>query len=129
MCKSDNEPPKADLSTDFSDIKFTVNDNDVIVCDENKWKYENSRNEGMGRSIRSQVNQGNEEINLENNENIQSLNQEIEEKNNRIEDLKSKIKEIDNKIQTMNKILNIDVSEQEYVKDLASKIESEKAKE
>ena len=55
MCKSDNEPQKADLTTRFDDIKFTVNDNDTILCNENRWMYENIGNEGMSRSTKKQV--------------------------------------------------------------------------
>ena len=125
MCKSNNEPPKADLTTKFDDIKFVVNDNDVIVCNQNRWMYENIGNGGISRSIRKSVNE--EENNEENNEMIKSLKKEIEDKNSRIDELNNKINEIEAKIQTMNKILNIDVSEQEYVKELSNKINIEKS--
>ena len=124
MCKSNSEPPEAKLETDFNEIKFKVNDNDVICCNGNNWMYKMNKSLGMSRTIMSQANE--EENNQENEENIKSLNKEIEEKNIRINELKNKIQEIDEKIQTMNKILNIDVSEQEYVKDLSDKINSEK---
>ena len=124
MCKSNNEPPKADLPINFQDIKFRVNENDVILCNQNKWMYENVGNEGVSRSIRRKA--SGEDNNLEENSNIKSLNKEIENKDNRIKELESKIKEIDDKIATMNKILNIDVSEQEYVKELSDKINKEK---
>ena len=124
MCKSNSEPPEANLETDFNEIRFKVNDNDVICCKGNNWMYKLNKSLGMSRTIMSQANE--EENNQENEENINSLKKEIEEKNIRIEELNNKIKEIDGKIQTMNKILNIDVSEQDYVKDLSDKINSEK---
>ena len=127
MCKSDNEPQKADLTTRFDDIKFTVNDSDVIVCNENRWMYQNIGNEGISRSIRKKESE--EENNLQNNSKIDSLKEEIDTRKSRIEELKKKINEIDNKIETMNKILNIDVSEQEYVKELSDKINNEKSQE
>ena len=127
MCKSDNEPPKADLEIDFKDIKFKVNDNDVIFFNGNNWMYKMNKSLGMSRSITSHVNE--EQTNQEDEENIKNLKKEIEEKNSRIDELKNKIKEIDGKIQTMNKILNIDVSEQEYVKELSDKINNEKNQE
>ena len=128
MCKSDNEPQKADLPIDFNNIEFKVNDKDVIICNENGWIYKFNNNEIIGRSIKSQLSEddSNQDNIDNNNSKINSLNDEINEKNNRIKDLKAKIQEIDNKIQTMNKILNIDVSEQEYVKELELKINNEK---
>ena len=127
MCKSNSEPPEANLETDFNEIRFKVNDNDVICCKGNNWMYKLNKSLGMSRTFMSQANEEeNNQENEENKENIKSLEKEIEEKNIRIKELNNKIKEIDEKIKTMNKILNIDVSEQDYVKDLSDKINSEK---
>ena len=78
MCKSNNEHSKADLTTRFDDIKFTVNDNDTILCNENIWMYETIGNEGMSRSTKKQVSE--EDNNQENDERIDSLNEEIKKK-------------------------------------------------
>ena len=47
------------------------------------------------------------------------------EKQKKIEELKEKIKELNKTIEAMKKILNIDVSEEEYIGDLAKKIKAQ----
>ena len=92
MCKSDNEPAKADLEIDFKDIKFKVNDSDVIILNGNNWMYKMNKSLGMSRTITSQIME--EENNQENEENIKNLKKEIEEKNIRIDELNNKIKKL-----------------------------------
>ena len=58
---------------------------------------------------------------IEETDKINALNEEKEKKEKKIADLSEKIKEIETKIETMKKILTIDVSEQDYIKELAKK--------
>ena len=63
----------------------------------------------------------------DNTEKIERLKEDIENRDQKINELKSKIKEINEKLDTMKKVLNVDVREQEYVKDLEDKINKENA--
>ena len=49
------------------------------------------------------------------------IKENIKNKEAKINDLREKIRDIKDKIDIMQKILNIDVSEQDYLKDLSQK--------
>ena len=123
MCKSgDEELPKVDLKKDFESITISVNEekNENIKFENNKWTpligvlpksvYVEEENEDED-----------DEINEEDQEKINIFKEEIEKKKEKKEELKQKIRNINEKIDLMEKILNVDVSEQEYIKDLTAK--------
>lgn len=62
---------------------------------------------------------GNRNIEEEND-----LQNQINKKDAKINEFKMKIQEIDKKIEAMQKILQIDISEQEYVKELGNKLKA-----
>ena len=134
MCKSSNDQPqKIELKPDdFDEIKIRVNDTESIEFDVKKWKpiigkkttsvmsnITEEENDEQSEKEESQDNEEDKKI-------IESLQNDIREKDEKIEDLQKKIKEVDDKIEIMKKILNIDVSEQEYVADLTKKVNEEK---
>ena len=126
MCKSSNDNVQpVDLKNEpFEEISITVNDKEKIRFDEKKEKWLPSIAAFKTRSNNTHMNSGE---GSEFTQRIANLNDDIQKKKDKIEELKSKIREIDDKLDTMKKILNIDVSEQEYVKELAKKINEENA--
>lgn len=125
MCKSsDNEVPKVELKKDFEEISIVVNEekNENIKFDNNKWTPVLGV---LPKSIYdvedSKIEDEEDEINEEDQEKINILKEEVEKRMKKKEDLNQKIRDIEEKIELMKKILNVDVSEQEYIKDLAGK--------
>ena len=124
MCKSsDDNVERVELNKDnFGELSIMVNEEkrENIKFDKDKWVA------GLGilaKSERFEKEEDDEEeqIDDEAQDKINALNEEIEKKKKKKDDLESKIKEIKEKLETMEKILKIDVSEQEYVKDLSKK--------
>ena len=132
MCKSEEEVEKVDLKNDkFEDLTITINANNKenIRFDENRWRpaigdRKDNKSNGEDENEENEDNEEEEDFEKENQEEIIKLNDDIEKKKTKLEDLEQKIEEIKNKIDTMNKILNIDVSEKEYLKDLSQKAKS-----
>ena len=134
MCKSSNDQPqKIDLTNDkFEDIKIHVNDTESIEFDVKKWKPTIGKKQSVMSNITEEENdeesekEGSQDNDEQDKKIIDSLKNDIREKDEKIEDLKNKIEEVKSKIEIMKKILNIDVSEQEYVADLTKKVNEEK---
>ena len=126
MCKSSNDNvAKVDLETEpFEEISITVNEKEKIRLDEKKEKWLPSIIASKVHLINTHVNQDEDN---DNTEKIERLKEDIENRDQKINELKSKIKEINEKLDTMKKVLNVDVREQEYVKDLEDKINKENA--
>ena len=127
MCKSSDENvERVELGKDnFGEISIMVNEakRENIKFDKDKWVP------GLGILAKSErfeeeekeEDDEEEQINDEDQDKINALNEEKEKKEKKIADLSEKIKEIETKIETMKKILTIDVSEQDYIKELAKK--------
>ena len=127
MCKSsDDNVERVELNKDnFGELSIMVNEEkrENIKFDKDKWVA------GLGILAKSErfdeekkeEDDEEEQIDDEAQDKINALNEEIEKKKKKKDDLESKIKEIKEKLETMEKILKIDVSEQEYVKYLAKK--------
>ena len=127
MCKSEEEIEKVDLKEDkFDDITITINEKrkENIRFERDRWRAAiGDKKESRVDEEENEENEDNEEEEYEKEDQaeIDKLNDDIKTKEAKIEDLKEKIRAIKDKIDTMHKILNIDVSEQEYLKDLAQK--------
>ena len=129
---SDDKVEKIDLANDkFEDIEIRVNDTEKIKFDLKKWmpclkNKDYSVIEEKGSEEEEEDDDEEEEkVNEEDQKRINDLKQEIETRKKKEEELKEKIREIEDKIELMKKILNIDVSEQQYVKDLSKKVVNE----
>ena len=131
MCKSNDEPPmKMDLKNDkFEDIIIDINkDKKEKICFTNeRWKPYIGDVEELNNSNEEEENENEDEdkISQEDQEKIDKLNEEIKNKVEKKNILNEKIREIEDKMDTMKKILNIDVSEQEYLNDLSKKVNEE----
>ena len=126
MClSSDDKPIKIDLKDDkFEDINIHVNENESIQFDLKKWEPAI----GKGHSDINEEEEDNEEdekMNEEDQKKCESLKKDITSREKKRGDLKEKIREIEEKLEMMKKILNRDVSEQQYVKDLSKKVVNE----
>ena len=120
MCCNDSAPQNVDLkSSPFDEIKLKVN-NATLKFDD---KYHNGEFRIFDKGNPANENQ-NSQLNPYQND-ISLTNKKIEDKNAKIIELKNKINEIDNKLGIMRKILNIDVSEQEYLKELTDKLKEQ----
>ena len=112
------------LNIDFS--KEQYNDIFLNIDDKNHGKkilkFHPELNYGIfSLENNANLNQDSEEVLRLKNE-INELENIIKSNNVKAEKLNAKIEEIDNKIEDMNKILNVDISEREYLNYLASKI-------
>ena len=127
MCKSEENIEKVDLKNDkFEDITISINEKkkENIRFDTNRWrvalgdKFDSRREEEE-----NEENEEDEEDEYENEDQgeINKLNDDIKNKEAKINDLREKIRDIKDKIDIMQKILNIDVSEQDYLKELSQK--------
>ena len=131
MCKSNDEPPmKMDLKNDkFEDIIIDINkDKKEKICfADERWKPYIGDVEELNNSNEEEENENEDEdkISQEDQEKIDKLNEEIKNKVEKKNILNEKIREIEDKMDTMKKILNIDVSEQEYLNDLSKKVNDE----
>ena len=120
MCCNDSAPQNVDLkSSPFDEIKLKVN-NATLKFDD---KYHNGEFRIFDKGNPANENQ-NSQLNPYQND-ISLTNKKIEDKNAKITELKDKISEIENKLGMMRKILNIDVSEQEYLKELTDKLKEQ----
>ena len=121
MCCNDSAPQNVDLkSSPFEEIKLKVN-NATLKFDD---KYHNGEFRIFDKGNPANENQNYPQLNAYQNA-VSQINKEIEDKNAKITELKDKISEIENKLGMMRKILNIDVSEQEYLKELTDKLKEQ----
>lgn len=116
MCCND-KIEKVDLKNDkLANIKMNINKSQLQF-----FPYDNYGIFKLTNGPNANINSP--ELNGLNNK-ISQLNEDINERNKRIELLKQKVELIDEKIDAMNKILNIDVSEKDYITELGNKIEN-----
>ena len=127
MCKSSNEQAEPiDLQKEpYEKITIKINDSEKIEFDIEKWKPSIGLKPSTMSKITEEDNGKDESQEEENQKKIDDMQKEIHEKEDKIEDLKKKIREVDDKIDTMKKILNIDVSEKNYLDDLDKRINGE----
>ena len=127
MCKSSDEPAeKVDLTQErFQDIKLILNKNQSISFDIKGWKplIQNSVESHLSNIPEKE----NEEDSFQNNkeyskEKFEKLKEEENKKKKQKIELENKIRAVDEKIADLKKMLNVDLSEQEYVQDLCDKI-------
>ena len=126
---SDDKPLKIELKdVKFEDINIYVNENESIKFDLKKWMPAIGKGRPVLNEEESEEEEDNgedEKMNEEDQKKVESLKKDITSRENKIEELKEKIREIEDKLEMMKKILNIDVSEQQYVKDLSKKDKEE----
>ena len=116
MCCND-KAEKVDLRNQkFENINLNINKSNLQF-----FPYENY---GIFRLTSAISNDNSPELN-DLNKQLSEIKKDIDVKGKRIELLKNKIEEIDQKIDAMNQILNIDVSEKEYITELGSKLENQ----
>jgi predicted nuclease with TOPRIM domain len=97
----------------YKEIKLNINENIL--------KFDPEVNYGVFALQNKKSNEDTPQV-LQLRAEINELNNIIKSNDVKTEKLNSKIKEIDDKIEVMNKILNVDISEREYLNYLASKI-------
>ena len=108
------EGKKIDFTKDkFKDINLNV--------DKANLKFDTEVNDGIFTLVNVQANEDTPEV-LKLKGEIIDIDNMIKSNDVKMKKLNSKIQEIDNKINAMNKILNVDISEREYLNELASKI-------
>ena len=110
MCCGDNGGNAIDLkSVKYDDIKIKV--------DKSTLKFFENSNYGTFRVLPggSNLSGGQNEF----------YRDQIEVKEKKIEELKEKISSIDEKLEAMNKIIDIDITEQEYIINLGAKIKAQ----
>ena len=90
-----------------------------LKIDNDKFKFDSK--EGQFILEESTVHEETEKEKSLKNE-INRLNEEYENGENQLNDLNKKIKEIDGKIAAMEKVLNVDISEKNYLQYLEKKI-------
>lgn len=116
MCCNDdsNEPINldnySDIDLNLNNLKLKFYPNDYFGTFKNISSIEYKDDDHQNSGLKSDI-----EKKKENNM----------EKQKKIEELKEKIKELNKTIEAMKKILNIDVSEEEYIGDLAKKIKAQ----
>ena len=101
------------------------NDDEKIKFDERKWMPSIGLKSSMPKITEEENGNDESKENEENQKKIDEMQKEIDEKDEKIDDLRKKIREVDDKIETMKKILNIDVSEKNYLDDLEKRINGE----
>ena len=125
MCDSnEEEPKKIDLQNEnLDDININLNDKEKII-----FKFKNSEwfpsenkaaSNNKGENEEEEDEENEDEQNEDDKKKIEELKKETEDRETKKEALNKKKKEIEDKIELMKKILNIDVSEQQYVKDIS----------
>ena len=124
MCCNDASNVKnIDLkNSKFDEIKMKVNDS-TLKFDET---YHNGQFRIFDKGISSNINYSSPELN-EYQKALKQLQDEIQYKDNKISELNNKIEDIDKKMEIMEKILNIDVSEKEYINELEQKLNEQNA--
>ena len=106
------------INVDFKKEKYKEI---ILKIDKNTLKFLPNVNDGIFALQNIQSKEDTPEV-LQLKGEIIDLENMIKSNDVKVEKLNSKIQEIDNKINAMNKILNVDISEREYLNELASKI-------
>ena len=128
---SDSKPEEINLAKEkFDKININLNKSESIEFKDYYWIPKISNKSELSRiteqkSEEENGDEGNNDNKEEEQRQIRKLQEEMKNQDEKIEDLNEKIKEIDEKIEIMKRILNIDVSEQEYVKYLSNQKNNE----
>ena len=125
MCKSNDEPPiKIDLQKEsFEEININLNNKDEIIFKKKEWLPSiSTKINSNGEEDENEEKEDDENQETENQEKIKNLKKEINDREIKKNNLKEKLRLVEDKIEEMEKILIIDMSEQNYLNDLSNKL-------